>query len=136
MTFDGVYIRLLIIRSLFCPNAMHGRFGLLSQEKASSHSMVLHRLFFFFPVCSVFLSTVSIPPAVRPPLLWQMDMENAHTFGRVQYTRKGAESGTNKSAQDLTQKGRKIAVHPAPARGSNPGSSYLNSDALTTATHI
>ena len=41
--------------------------------------------------------------------------------------------GTNKSEQELTRRDRKHTVpHPAPPRGSNPGSSDLNSDSLTT----
>ena len=43
---------------------MHGKFGLLSLGKASSHSTALPS-FLFFPVCSAF---------VRHTLLWQMDM--------------------------------------------------------------
>ena len=40
------------------------------------------------------------------------------------------ESGTNKSAQELTWRDRKTALHPAPPV--DQGSSNLNSDALTT----
>ena len=44
-------------------------------------------------------------------------------------THKGG-SGTNKSAQQLTRRDRKNS--PCPTRGSNPGSSDFNSEALTT----
>ena len=41
-------------------------------------------------------------------------------------------SGTNKSAQELTRRYRKTSSHPAPPGGSNPRSSDLNSDPLTS----
>ena len=46
-------------------------------------------------------------------------------------------SDTNKSAQALTRRDRKTAPHPTPSRdrGSNPRSSGVNSDALTTELH-
>ena len=42
-------------------------------------------------------------------------------------------SGTNESGKELTRKDRKnsLSVSPFPARGSNPGYSDLNTDALT-----
>ena len=47
---------------------------------------------------------------------------------------KGGQSDTNKSAQELTREleGQKNCPSPCPTRGSNPGSSYFNSDSLTT----
>ena len=42
-------------------------------------------------------------------------------------------SGTNESAQELIRRDRNICPLPCPTKGSNLGSSYLNSDALTTA---
>ena len=86
---------------------MHAKFGLLSQEKASSHSAVLPR-FFSFSCMQYFC--VSIPPAVRPTVIRQMDMGSltcAHMWVRAVYTRKGGGSGTKKSAQELTRRDRK-----------------------------
>ena len=40
-------------------------------------------------------------------------------------------SGTNKSSQKFDSRNRKAVFHRAPPRGSNPGSSDLNSDSLT-----
>ena len=105
----------------FCPNAMHGKFELLSLGKASSHSTAL----LSFPppppstLCAICFR-VSIPPGCE-----------AYSF--MSRTHKGG-SGTNKSAQEQTRRDRKT-VSPCPARGSNPGSTDLNSDALTTELH-
>ena len=84
--------------------------------------------------------SVSIPRAVRPTLLRQMVMGSltctyiwlraVHTMGGGGEGGGGGGAGTNdyKSAKELTRRDRKNCS----ARGSNPGSSDLNSDALTT----
>ena len=84
------------IRFLSRPNAMHGKFGLLSQGKASSHSTVATHVVFAF---CCFLSCVSGSAFVfpyhlmRPAHLRQMDMGSltcAQTWVRaVAYTQKG-----------------------------------------------
>ena len=55
---------------------------------------------------------VTIPLAVRPTLLRQMDMVSA-----TSHTHQGARgrggAGTSKSAQELTQRDRKTVLHPA-----------------------
>ena len=63
---------------------MHGKFGLV---------------FFFVPAVQCF--HVSIPLAVRPTLLRQMDMGSLTCLGACPKHEGG--SGTNKSAQELTQ---------------------------------
>ena len=97
---------------------MHGKFWLLSREKASSHSTVLPRCFFHCVQCF----RVSIWPALRRTLLRLMDMGSltcAQIWVRVIHTNAkwregGGGSGTNKSAQELTRRDRKTVCHPAP----------------------
>ena len=81
---------------------------------------------------------VSIPPAVSPTLLRQMDVGSLTCAQSASRTHEGgggggSGSGTNKSAQELTRRDRKT-LSSCPARGSNPGSSDLNSNALTNET--
>ena len=87
----------------------------------------------YYRTTAVF-SCFHIPPAARPTILGQMAMgclTCAPNVGLFRAHEVG--SGTKKSAQDLTRKDRKTAPHPAPVRGSNPGSSdYIKSDALAT----
>ena len=65
----------------------------------------------------------SIPPAVRPPLLRQMDIGSL-TCAQISVLAvhtNGGGSGTNKSAQELSRRDRKNCRSPWPARESNPG---------------
>ena len=77
---------------------------------------------------------VSIPPAVRPSLLRQMDVGSvtcAQIRVRAVHTMWGGQAQSNKSAKELTRRDRKkCSSSPCPARGWNPGSSYF--DSLTT----
>ena len=79
-----------------------------------------------------------IPAAMRPTLLRQMDMGSKVIFilctnlgaCRTLEGGVGGGSGTNKSAQELTRDWLNKCPSPCLARGSNPGSSDLNSDSL------
>ena len=96
---------------------MHGKFGLLSTGKASSHSTALPNFLLFFLFPCVQCSCVYIQPAVMPTLLRQIDIGSlmcAHMWGCAVHTKGG--SGTNKSAQELTWRNRKAVPHPAPPR--------------------
>ena len=76
---------------------------------------------------------VAIPGAVRPTVLQQTYVGSLTCeYIWVGAVRMKGESATKKFAQELTWRDRKTARYPAPTRGSNPGSSDLNSDALTT----
>ena len=76
---------------------MHRKFELLSPGKMSSQSAALPSFFFwlFFSPCD------SIPPAVRPTLLQQMDMGSltcAHILVRAIHTKGGqAQTSLHKS---------------------------------------
>ena len=72
------YIRLLI-RYLSCPNVMHGKFGLFSPGKASSHSTALNPgLGVCFFLCAVFLCLCTVN-VIHQTLTW--------TTGSLTYTR-------------------------------------------------
>ena len=66
---------------------------------------------------------VTIPPAVRPNLVRQMDMGSltcAQIWVRAVCTHEWG-SGTKKSAQNLTQRDRKTASYPAPPEDRTQG---------------
>ena len=102
----------------YCPNAVHGKFGLLSQGKARSHSTALPSL--SPPVC--------IPPPPPPPpcvqcfsvsihklwglLFYEGSLTSAQSWVRANsHTHEGG-SGKNKPVQELTQRGRKNCPLP------------------------
>ena len=83
---------------------------------------------FFFSCVQCFC--VFILPVVKPTLLRQMDMEYFNACVRVAHER---GSGTNNSAQGLTEGLKKTHYSSAcPIRGSNPGSSEMNSELRTS----
>ena len=77
---------------------------------------------------------VSTPPAVRPTILRQMDMGSltCAQMWAVPYTRRRVRHKQVCTTQESTRRGRTTVRHPAPAKGSNPGCTDLNSDSLTT----
>ena len=100
-----------------------GNLGCFPQGKVSSHSTALPS--FFFSSC-VHCFCVSIPPAVKPTLLRQMDMGSlmcAQIWVHAVHT---GGSGTNQSALGGTEK----LFLTLPSQGIDPGSSDLNSDSL------
>ena len=56
---------------------------------------------------------VTIPPAVRPTLLWQVDIHNGICNLPTDYRKHEGGSSTNKSAQELTWRTRETVLHPA-----------------------
>ena len=103
--------------------------------KASSHSTALPN---FSPLCAVFsffhttgcdaYSFTTDGYGIFNVSITDLGACRTHEGGRG---RGGGGSGTNKSAHELTRKDRNC-TSPCPAMGSNPGSSDLNSDSLTT----
>ena len=80
---------------------------------------------------------ITIPPALRPTRLRQMDIGSltwAQSYlGACRTQRRwgeGGVSGAKKSAQELTRRDRKTVPHTSSGRDSNPGSSDWKSDAL------
>ena len=110
---------------------MHRQFGLLSPGKASSHSMALPNFFFLCAVFSRFHTTGC-----------EAYSFTTDGYGILMYTQiwvravhmKGGQAKTNlyKSWLGGTEKN---CLSPCPTRGSNPESSDLNSEALTTELH-
>ena len=78
---------------------------------------------------------VSIPPAVKSSLLRQMDMRSLMCAQIWECRTYEGGSGTNKSAQESTQRDRKTVFHLAPP-GDRTRFSDLNSDSLTTELHL
>ena len=111
---------------------MHRKIRLVSPGKTSSHSTALPS---FFSSC-VQCFCVSIPLVVRPTILQHMVMGSvflrAQKFGSVPYTQRGVRHKQVCTRVDSERRRPKTCPSPCPARGSNPGSSDLNSDALTT----
>ena len=73
------------------------------------------RYIFFIPCVRCF--RVSIPPAVRPALLRQMDIGSltcAQIWVRSVHTKGWLGRNKSTSAQELTRRGRKPVLHPAP----------------------
>ena len=112
---------------------MHGKFGMLSHGKASSHSTAL-----------------SPPPPPPPPTMYAV-FSCLHTTGcKVHYfttdgngivnvrTHLGSCRTHERGVRDkqvctrVDSEGHENCPSPCPARGTNPGSSDLNSDSLTT----
>ena len=123
------------IWQLSCPNAMHRKFRLLSPGEMSSHSTALPS-FWQILLSRVQCFCVSIPPAVRPTLTTDgYGIFNMCTSVGWCRTHEGV-SGSNESVQESTRSGEQkqllLSYLPCPARGLNPGSSDLNSDAQTT----
>ena len=84
---------------------MHGKFGLLSPGKVTSHSTALPRCFFpHYVQCF----RVSIPPAVRLTLLRQMDMGSL-TCAQIWVLAVHAKGGQAQTSlhKSVTQKNRK-----------------------------
>ena len=101
--------------NFFCPNAMHGKFGLLSLKKASSHSTALPRLFFLYTEFSCCHTTSC--------QAYSFMTDGYRTFNVCTnlgacHTHEGG-SGTNKSAQELTWRDRKLLL-TLPHQGIKP----------------
>ena len=113
------------------------------------HQCEMDAVLHFFSFCHLALFVFLPPPplclhfhttgcGVRPTLLRQIDVGSltcAQLWVRAVHVKVG--SGTNKSAQELTRlRGvEKKCPSPCPTRGSNPGSSDLNSKALNAELH-
>ena len=111
---------------------MHRKCRLLSLGKASSHSTALPS--FPPPVCSVFV----FPFHRLWSLLFSIFITDGYGIFNVRtslgaYRTHEGGSDTKKSAQGMIRRDRKTIPHPVPPpEDRNPGSSNLNSDALTT----
>ena len=100
---------------------MQGKFGLLSPGKPSSHSTTLPS---FFSSCEQRFR-VSIPPAVMPTILRQMDLGYltcAQMWMRTVHT-KGGQAQTNLRTRVDDSERQKNCSSPCRTWGSNPGSS-------------
>ena len=80
---------------------------------------------------------VSITPTLMPTVLRHMDMGSltcAQIWVRARIHPKGGGGGGGgvRHKEVVDSEGHKSGMRPCPARGSNPGSSDGNSDALTT----
>ena len=111
---------------------MRGKFGLLSPEKASSHSTALTSSLSPPPPPTLPVYSIFVLP-YRRTLLRQMHMGSltcALIWVCAVYTKGGARH--KQVCTRVDSGGHKNCLWPCPARGSNPGSSGLNSDAVTT----
>ena len=89
---------------------MHGKLGLLSRGKASSHSTALPQL--STPRCAVFLCFHTIGCEAYSVTTDEYAIFNVRTnLGACRHHKGG--SGTNTSAQELTRMDRKPVSHSA-----------------------
>ena len=96
---------------------MHGKFGLLSQVKACSHSTALPSC---IPLCAVLSCFHTFSCEAYPFTRGRYRIFNARKKMGACRTHEG-ESDTNTFAQEWTQKARNNCSSRCPTRGSNPG---------------
>ena len=110
---------------------MHEKLRLLSLGKMSSHSTALPS--FVHPVCMQRFR-FSIPRAMRPTLLTTdgHGIFNVRTYLVCAVRTMGGGGGHEQVCTRVDTEGHGNCLSPCPAKGSNPGSSVLNSDCLTT----
>ena len=88
----------------------------------------------YYSVCSIFFS-VTIPPAVRPTLLRQMDMGSitcAHNLGACRAHEREVMHKQVCTKRVGSERQKKMSLTIAPGTDSKPGSCGVNADALVT----
>ena len=136
---SSVTIRFDYISFLSPVQLMHWKFGLLSWEKRAAIELRYPSFFLFFfwlpplPVLCSVLSCVHITGCEAYSITtdgYGISNMRKHKCGYKSYTRKGDRH--EQVCTRVDSEGQNKCSPPCPARGSNPGSSGLNSDPLTT----
>ena len=125
-------VRFQCVRNCLDPMQCTGNSGCFPREKRAAIVRRYPAVVFVF-LCALF-SCFHILQAVMPTRSRHMYMGSltcAQTWVRAVYSRKGVTH--NQVCTGVVSEGHKNACFsPGPARGSNPGSSDLNSNCLTT----
>ena len=113
-----------------CPNAMHGKFGMLSLGKASSHSAALPRSLLLFFLCVVFSCLRTFHCEAYSFTTDGYGIFNMRANLGACYAHEWGSCRHKQVCKRGDSEGQKNCVSPRLARGLNLGSSDLNTNAI------